>query len=76
MKLEEVETYKYRAESLKQVGFALCTPFSILLIQAIPLQDWVALQSVGFVLTAIMFTSGFLFINRSLTIMDLIEREN
>ena len=75
MRLEELETFKYRAESLKQVGFALGTPFSVLLIQVIPLQNWAALQRVGYVFTAVMFIGGLLLINRSLTIMNLIKKD-
>lgn len=73
MEQEDIETYKYRAESLKQIGVALCSPLAMVIVQIL-----LRLQKIGnllvymeFYIACIMFILGSIFINRSIEIMNL-----
>ena len=70
----DLESYKFKAESLKQFGFVLCTPLCLLILDIIMrklnlinflfnLETYVALT---------LFLLGFTMINRSL---DILKKE-
>ena len=77
MKPEEIETYKFRAESLKQIGLILCTPISVSLLRILinELELITTFKDIKTYISCILFAIGFTMVNRALTIMDLIKEK-
>ena len=78
MKPEEIESYKFQAESLKQLGFALCTPFAIVSVKFFAFEMklvQIVSDSRSFVFIS-LFIAGLRLILRSVEIMIKLREVN
>ena len=67
----DLESYKFKAESLKQFGFVLCIPLSLtvlkLLLREYSLNELIF--TIELVFPFIFFIFGFILINRSVELL-------
>ena len=71
MKIIDLESYKFKAESLKQFGLVICTPFSIIVLKIL-LREFnlnELIFTIELALSFIFFILGFILINRSVDII-------
>lgn len=77
MKTKEIETYKFRAESLRQIGLILCTPFAMtifrILIYELKLIE--TFKDIKTYISCLLFLLGFIIIDRAVSIMNFIKEE-
>lgn len=75
MKQTELEAFKFKAESLKQIGFALCTPFSIVLLKILVAESkfFEMLLEIKLYICFVFFIIGFTCINKAFDIMDKVR---
>ena len=72
----DMESYKFKAESLKQFGFVLCTPLSLVILKAIISEICFMkfIMSIEALFAFTFFIFGFIMINRSVDILE--KRKN
>ncbi|NQY81255.1 MAG: hypothetical protein HRT47_13185 [Candidatus Caenarcaniphilales bacterium] len=71
MKPEEIESYKFRAESLRNFGLAFCSPFGIALIKIIFHEvRYQSLNTYEIIIILTLFVIGWSFIDKSAQIMN------
>ena len=71
MKLEEIESYKFRAESLRNFGLAFYSPLGIALIKIIFHEiRYQSLNTYEIIIILILFVIGWSFIDKSAQIMN------
>ena len=77
MKPEEIETYKFRAESLRQIGLILCTPFAMTIFRVLiyELELIETSKDIKTYVSCLLFVLGFIIIDRAVFIMNLIKEE-
>ena len=76
MKPEEIESYKFQAESLRNFGLAFCSPLSIALLKIIfheiTFEDMHIYETI---ILVVLFSIGFTFISRSVDIMVMLRKK-